>query len=69
MEKLVKIVVEIDENGEFTLKADGFSGGTCLSEIEALMMGANLAGASVAHVGGGNDADGRSRNIQTNTQG
>lgn len=69
MEKLVKIVVEIDENGGFTMKADGFVGGACLTEIEALMKGANLAGSSITHTSGENDADGKTRNIQTNTQG
>lgn len=69
MEKQVEIIVEIDEKGEMTMKAAGFTGGACLKEIEALMKGMNLGGATITHTGGGGEDEGQNRNIQTNRQG
>lgn len=69
MEKRVEIIVEIDEKGEMSMKAEGFVGGACLKEIEALMKGMNLGGATITHTGGGGEDEGRNRNIQTNQQG
>lgn len=64
MEKQVKIIVEIDEKGEMTMKAEGFTGGACLKEIEALMKGMNLGGATITHTDGGGEDEGQSRNLQ-----
>ncbi len=69
MEKQVHIIVEIDEKGEMTMKAEGFTGGACLKEIEALMKGINLGGATIEHTGGGDAGDRSIKNIQTNQQG
>lgn len=69
MEKQVEIIVEIDEKGEMTMKAAGFTGGACLKEIEVLMKGMNLGGATITHMGGGGEDEGQIRNIQSNQQG
>lgn len=69
MEKRVEIIVEIDEKGEMTMKAEGFTGGACLKEIEALMKGMNLGGATITHTGGGDAGERSNQNIQTNQQG
>lgn len=69
MEKQVEIIVEIDEKGEITMKAEGFTGGACLKEIEALMKGMNLGGATITHTGGGDAGDRQIKNIQSNQQG
>ena len=69
MEKQVEIIVEIDEKGEMTMKAEGFTGGACLKEIEALMKGMNLGGATIEHTGGGDASDRQIKNIQSNQQG
>lgn len=69
MEKQVEIIVEIDEKGEMAMKAAGFTGGACLKEIEALMKGMNLGGATIEHTGGGDSGDRQIKNIQSNQQG
>lgn len=55
--------------GEMTMKAAGFTGGACLKEIEVLMKGMNLGGATITHMGGGGEDEGQIRNIQSNQQG
>jgi hypothetical protein len=52
-----------------TMKAEGFTGGACLKEIEALMKGMNLGGATITHTGGGDAGDRQIKNIQSNQQG
>jgi hypothetical protein len=52
-----------------TMKAEGFTGGACLKEIEALMKGMNLGGATIEHTGGGDAGDRAIKNIQSNQQG
>ena len=69
MEKQVQIIVEIDDKGEMTMKAAGFTGGACLKEIEALMKGMNLGGATIEHTDGDSAGDRSIKNIQTNQQG
>jgi hypothetical protein len=69
MEKKVEIIVEINEKGEMTMKAEGFSGGTCLKEIEAIMKGMNLGGAIIEHTGGGDNNGRQIKNIHSNQQG
>ncbi len=68
MEKQVEIIVEIDEKGEMTMKAAGFAGGACLKEIEALMKGMNLGGATIEHTGGGDAGERSIKNVQANQQ-
>ena len=68
MEKPVEIIVEIDEKGEMTMKAEGFTGGACLKEIEALMKGMNLGGATIEHTGGGDAGERSIKNVQSNQQ-
>lgn len=69
MEKQVKIIVEIDEKGEMNMQAEGFTGGVCLKEIEALMKGMNLGGVTITHTSGGDAGDHQIKNIQSNQQG
>jgi hypothetical protein len=68
MEKTHKIVIEINQKGEITAKAEGFTGGACLKEIQAIMDGLNLGGADITHTGGGGADDQNIKNIQKNTQ-
>lgn len=68
MEKTYKIIIEINDKGEITAKADGFVGGACLKEIQAIMDGMNLGGSDITHTGGDSAGDQKIQNIQNNTK-